>query len=171
LDDREIDVPVSSLVQIRSDSSSTPVHSLEALICLKAEREKVAKQELANIAGVPVLLVGLSKTYHPSFSSDQLAEMARMYWILKDRYGNTSYPALKKHASPVLLAWYSMNKVPTIVGAWRIKKNSFKDDASGQRQICKVTGPDLGLRQAFLGLRLSGSGTNYQGPQIILPSQ
>lgn len=175
LSDRVIELPASSLVQVRSDSSKTPVHTLEALIGLKAGYGTAEKKELAEIAGAPVLLVGLSKTYHPSFSPDQLADMARMYWNLNGTdevpmYRNTTYPVLRKHPGPVLLAWYSFNGTPTIVGAWRIKRKSFTDTATNPaRQMCRVLGPDLQLRRDFIGLRLDGKGTDYQGPQIILP--
>lgn len=175
LSNRVIEIPASSLVQVRSDSSKTPVHTLEALIALKAGYGAADKKLLTEIAGAPVLLVGLSKTYHPSFSPAQLAEMARMYWNLNGTdevpmYRNTTYPVLKKHPGPVLLAWYSFNGTPTIVGAWRIKGKSFTNTKTNPaRQVCRVLGPDLQLRRDFIGLRLNGKGTDYQGPQILLP--
>jgi hypothetical protein len=174
--DRLKDVQVSSLVQIREDGRNTPVQSLDSLIGLMAARKHgrnafVSKNQLADMAKTPVLLVGLSKTYHATYSANQLAEMARMYWVLRKRFANTTYPALEDHPCPILLAWYSLNKTPTIVGAWRIKSRSFEPVPGGEREKCEVEGPDLALRRDFLGLRLEGTGRSYYGPQIILPSE
>ncbi|MES4787767.1 MAG: hypothetical protein C4294_20355, partial [Nitrospiraceae bacterium] len=159
---RLVEVRVSTLVQVREDSSNTPTQSLDALVALKGGRRRVGKQEMANVASNPVLLVGLSKTFHASYSPDQLAEMARMYWNLLSRFGNTSYPA-----SPVLLAWVSLKTIPTVVGAWRIVHGSF--ETHDLRQSCRVI-EDLVLRREFIGLQLDGKGNSYQGPQIIFPN-
>lgn len=167
--EERIDLNVSTLVQVRSDSARTPVMALDALIGHKGEREKLAKDELAKRAGSPVLLVGLSKTFHASYSPGQLAEMARMYWNLENKFENTSLGDLKKADNAALLAWVSINKVPTIVGAWRIQKGSF--ETHGDRQSVRVKAPDLALRRDFIGMGLKGTGNSYQGPQIVLPKQ
>lgn len=165
---RNKDYPDPILLQKREDSSKTPVLSLEAVVALTGERKEMNRAQLADLVGAPVLLVGLSQTYHASYTENQLANMARMYWALEKKYGGTTFPDLKKDPKAVLLAWSSsLNGRPTIVGAWRIKKGSFSTDEASQRQMCEVEAkPDMELRRLCLGIRLAESGNQLQGPMI-----
>jgi hypothetical protein len=155
-------------VQVREDSARSPVLSFDALIGLKGNRSPVELDELVALAGAPVLLVGLMKTFHPSYSSSQLAEMARMYWSL-GRFRKTTLPALQAVSNAALLAWRTIDGRPTIVGAWRIKKGSFNNARRSGRYALTLQRPDLELRRQTIGVRLVGKGTNYMGPRILLP--
>jgi hypothetical protein len=169
MNDRVVKVPASTLVQVREDSARSPVLSFDALIGLKGNRSPVELDELVALAGAPVLLVGLMKTFHPSYSSSQLAEMARMYWSL-GRFRKTTLPALQTAGNAALLAWRTIGGRPTIVGAWRIKKGSFDNARRSGRYALTLQRPDLELRRRAIGMRLIGKGTSYMGPRILLPS-
>lgn len=170
MDDREVPLAVSSLVQVREDSARTPVQSLDALIGWRGNRETVTKDELPVRAQGPVLLVGLMKTFHPSFSPRQLAEMARMYWDLA-KYEGTSLGTLEDSKNAALLAWRKIDGRPTIVGAWRIQRGTFTLHRPSGRTAVGLQKPDLLLRREVIGLHLDGSGTKYMGPRILLANQ
>lgn len=158
------------LLQTREDSARTPVLTLDAALARSALRPKCSLQEIADMLSAPVLLVGISQTYHPKYSPEQLGEMARMYWML-DRYANTTLPAFKSASDSVLLAWSSMlSGAPTIVGAWRVQSRSMRTVQTGRRILKLVDQVDLGLRKACIGLRLPGKGNNWQGPRIAIPA-
>jgi hypothetical protein len=170
MNDRVVKVPASTLVQVREDSARSPVLSFDALVGLKGDRRCVELSELVALAGgAPVLLVGLMKTFHPSYSSSQLAEMARMYWSL-GRFRKTTLPTLQAAGNAALLAWRTLDGRPTIVGAWRIKKGSFDNAHRSGRYAFTLKRPDLELRRQTIGVRLVGKGTSYMGPRILLPS-
>ncbi len=160
----------SSLLQKREDSSQTPPLSLEAAIALSSRHEKHDADGLRELAAVvqrPILLVGLSETYHPSYQSCQLREMARMYWNL-DRFKNTSLPALLSNTG-WLLAWSSsLNDSPVIVGGWEIHGPKYKTWDEGRYEFPAVESPQV--RKQVLGMRLAGTGNNWQGPRIFVPS-
>jgi hypothetical protein len=166
MDDRLVNMHPSTLVQVREDSSSSPVLSFDALIGLRGARSAIKLPDLVTLAGAPVLLVGLMKTYHPSYSHGQLATMARMYWRLEHL---KALPAVKGASNAALLAWRTLGGVPTIVGAWRIKKNSFDGSHAGGRYSVSLNRPDLELRRKLVGVHLPGTGMNYMGPRIFLP--
>jgi hypothetical protein len=165
MDDRLVDVHASTLVQVREDSARSPVLSLDALVGLKGERDTIDLKKLVSEAGGPVLLVGLMKTYHPSYSHGQLAQMARMYWSL-ERF--LALPNLKAAKNASLIAWRTLGGVPTIVGAWRIKKNSFDNSHADGRYSVALERPDLDLRRKTIGRHLEGDGKKYMGPRIVL---
>lgn len=158
------------LLQIREDSANSPVLSLEAVLAKSDVRRESTLSEIACMVGAPVMMVGISKTYHPSYGSEQVSEMARMYWAL-DKFENTSLPLYRASLSPVLLAWSSvLNKKPMIVGAWRVKKGSLKRLQKYGRYTMEVANQeDLMLRKLCLGLRLPGTGNNWQGPHFAFP--
>jgi hypothetical protein len=166
MDDRLVDVHASTLVQVREDSARSPVLSLDALVGLKGGHDTINLQKLVSVADGPVLLVGLMKTYHPSYSHGQLAQMARMYWKLEHL---RALPALKAAKNASLIAWRTLGGFPTIVGAWRIKKNSFDNSHPAGRYSVVLQRPDFELRRQTIGRRLEGNGTNYMGPRIVLP--
>lgn len=160
----------AALLQTREDSAKHPVLSLEAVLAKADLRKTVTKQELGVLVGAPTLVVGLSKTYHPSYEPGLVAEMARQFWRL-DRFENTTLQPFRKSNEAVLLAWSSMtNKAPMVVGAWRVKPRSVKLSASpGRYKMDVVDAVDLPLRKLCLGLRLSGTGNNWEGPRLIIP--
>lgn len=160
----------AGLLQTREDSAKSPVLSLEAVLAKATIRDTVNLQNIAEMLQVPVLMVGLSKTYHPSYGSMQVAEMARMYWAL-DIFRNTALKPFRSAGNPVLLAWSSqVNKSPMIVGAWRIKPGSVRKPKGLARYEMKVTEfEDLSVRKSCLGLRLEGRGSNWQGPRFAFP--
>jgi hypothetical protein len=166
MDDRMVNTHPSTLVQVREDSSGSPVLSFDALIGLRGMRSTIELSELVTLAGAPILLVGLMKTYHPSYSHAQLAAMARMYWRLEHL---KAFPALRGASNAALLAWRTLGGVPTIVGAWRIKKNSFIGSHVVARYSVSLERPDLELRRKFIGVHLPGTGMNYIGLRIFLP--
>lgn len=161
-----------TLLQDRNDGKNYPVLSLEAAYCkggfdVWKERKP---QQLTSECGAPMLLVGLSKSFHPSYSQADLSEMARMCWIL-DKFENTTFPSLRHSTSAVLAAWTSKFGGPQIVGVWRIQKGSFvhSPDKESKRYKCSVS-DDGALRKMLLGTRLLGTGHTYQGPHIYLPT-
>jgi hypothetical protein len=166
--DREVPMAISTLLQVREDSARTPVQSLDALIGLRGDREIVSREKLVGIAEGPVLLVGLSKTYHPSFSNDQLAQMARMYWSL-ERFN--AFPAMRDSTNAALLAWCTVEGRAVIVGAWRIVSGSFEPVGPEGRFKMEVSNVDRELKKSVIGLQLAGNGMNYMGPQIWLPTE
>ena len=168
-DDEEI-AHEAVLLQTREDSAKYPVLTLEAVLAKASLRKEVTKADLAELTGAPTLLVGLSKTYHPSYEPALVADMARRFWEL-DRYANTSFGPFRTAKEPVLLAWSSMvNGAPMIVGAWRVKPGSVRRATEGTRYEMKVL-PDLDheLRKRCLGVRLTGTGNSWQGPRIFIP--
>jgi hypothetical protein len=76
---------------------------------------------------------------------------------------------VKGASNAALLAWRTLGGVPTIVGAWRIKKNSFDGSHAGGRYSVSLNRPDLELRRKLVGVHLPGTGMNYMGPRIFLP--
>ena len=147
--------------------------SLEAAYCKGRfdDANVIIPKTLALEGKAPVLLVGLSKSYHTSYTQADLSEMARMYWKL-DKFENTTLPALLQSEAAVLAGWTSKFGGPQIMGIWRIKKGSFKRVKRGKkiRYMCEVeTDFYFPLRKKFLGSRLSGVGHSYQGPHIYLP--
>jgi hypothetical protein len=165
--DRPVPMPVSTLVQVREDSAKTPVQSLDAIIGWRGGRNTVAREELVRLASASVLLVGLSKTYHPSFSDAQLAEMARMYWSLQ-RF--TALGVLENSANAALLAWRTVEGRPVIVGAWRIVPGSLRQLEARGRFTMEVSRLDRDFKKNVIGLQLAGTGMNYMGPQIWTPA-
>lgn len=161
----------AGLLQSREDSANSPVLSLEAVLAKADVRRTMALKDIAEMVGAPILLVGLSKTYHPSYSATQVSEMARMYWNL-DRFANTALPVFRKAEAPVLLAWSSLiGKTPMIVGAWRARPGLLRPAEAGGRYVLNVTDQeDLPLRRLCLGIRLPGTGNNWQGPRFAFPS-
>ena len=168
-DDVQVNSP-ALLLQSRNESSRTPVLSLDAVLARSDVRGKeVTRQELPDLLGVPILTVGLSKTYHSSYTPQLLSEMARRYWKLKARYRNTNLPRLLENPDSVLLAWSSqLNGKPMIVGAWRIAKGSVKTAKDSDREELKVT-VDNELRKQCIGLRLEKTGSTWQGQHIFIP--
>jgi len=164
--DREVPMPVSTLVQVREDSARTPVQSLDALIGSCGEREMVTRDKLVSRASTPLLLVGLSKTYHPSFSDDQLAEMARKYWSL---HRFNALTTLAESANAALLAWRTVEGRVVIVGAWRIVPSTLKQLEPKGRFTMEVSRHDREFKKDVIGLQLVGTGMNYMGPQIWVP--
>ena len=159
-----------SLLQIRDDNSNTPALSLDAVVARLGGGKEIGLQELCNSLKTPILLVGISNTYHASYSENQMADMARMYWNL-DRFKNTTFPSLQKTESAILLAWIPIageDSGPTIVGAWRIKSNSYERKMKSGRYSFEVC-VDYDLKRHCLGIRLQGTGSHYQGPRITLP--
>ncbi len=164
-----LNVKEGQLLQEREDSSRYPVLSLDAVIAkeMAEQYEEMKLDDLVNKLGAPILLVGLSKTYHSSYSREQLAEMARMYWNLDKYNKNGKLDILNKAKNSVLLAWTSkLNKSPTIVGAWQIKRGSCKSE-DGRDAFEVVT--DLDLHNKCIGIKLDGTGNKYQGPRIKIP--
>jgi hypothetical protein len=162
----------STLLQIKNENKSTPPLTLDAAIAKLNDREEFSAQEFqdwANSNGLPILLVGLSKTYKTSYQSDHLGEMARMYWNL-NKFSNTTLPGLKSAPKACLLAWSSKagkDKVPMIVGAWQIDGTKSSEGKNGRFEF--PTTENFDFRRQFLGCRLSGTGNNWQGPRIYTP--
>ncbi|MFV7784959.1 hypothetical protein ACNPKB_12940 [Shewanella marisflavi] len=159
----------ASLLQKREDSSKYPCLSLDAVLSKADICGEVSADSLRNISckeGLPILVVGLSKTYHPKYNQGQLAEMARMYWNLK-KYNNTSLPKLL-NGKAYLLAW-SSNLVgkPMIVGAWTIDGSKSTLHEKSERYEFPVVNSHK-ARKLFIGKRLEGTGNNWQGPKIYL---
>lgn len=168
-DDEEI-AHEAALLQTREDSAKHPVLTLEAVLAKADLGEEVTKADLVALTGAPTLLVGLSKTYHPSYEQALVADMARRFWEL-NRYANTSFGPFCSANSSVLIAWSSMvNGAPMIVGVWRVKPDSVRRATDGTRYEMEVL-PDLDheLRKRCLGVRLKGTGNNWQGPRILVP--
>lgn len=158
------------LLQTREDSSRTPVLTLDAVLAKSALRPERSLQQIADMVAAPVLLVGISDTYHPKYSPEQLGEMARMYWKL-DKYENTTLPAFRRASDAVLLAWSSqLNGAPMIVGAWRVQPRSMRTVKTGRKLVKLADQVDLGLRKVCIGLQLPGKGNNWQGPRIAIPA-
>lgn len=165
----------ASLLQIREDSNKYPALTLDAVIAKANLRDELNRSDLENLAmelDSPILLVGLSKTYHPTYTEKQLAEMARMYWPIKKKFGNTSLPFFETHPTPILLAWSSqLNNMPMIVGAWRLKPNSMiSHDNFNREEFAIHAFTDFDLRRKCIGVRLRGStgkGNDFQGQSIF----
>jgi len=161
----------AALLQKREDSAKRRPLSLEAVVARYSERPEIDREDLEGKAsswGASILLVGLSETYHSAYQSSQIREMARMYWNLR-KFENTSLPGLKKGKS-VLLAWTSkLSGAPVIVGAWRLRGSKATYHWASKRYSFPAT-DDIALRKEMLGLRLSGTGKNWQGPNIIQPA-
>lgn len=157
----------ASLLQIREDSKESPVLSIESVLAKCGDREEISPSDVAEKFDAPVLLVGLLKTYHPSYGQEHLAEMARKYWNLDLR---AKFPDLRQHKAAILLAWSSkIDGQPRIVGAWRIKMGTWKKEAGRySAQVQDVS--DLELRKACIGMRLPRTGNSWQGQRIVLPS-
>lgn len=158
------------LLQTREDSAKSPCLTLDALLGMHNIRGTLKKfdiQEISNSSKSPILLVGLSKTYHSSYSSNLLAEMARMYWNLEN-FSNTTLPILLNERS-TLIAWSSkINRKPMIIGAWKInnKKPRFHRDFNRYEFYAQ---DDNKIRSLFVGMQLEGTGNNWQGPKIYVP--
>lgn len=159
------------LVQKRNDGRHHPVLSLEAAFVRAAQRANaVSNFDLPKLCGDrSVLLVGLSKTYHPGYSDLDLREMARMWWNLDKLKKNFSSLISQKDA--VLAAWdSSLTGFPVIVGAWAIKFGSFKKDINGERCSCTLI-EDIEVKRNLLGQALSETGNQLQGPRICLSNR
>lgn len=158
----------ATLLQTREDSAKYPTLSLDAVIAKYAIRKTLSQDDLkaySQKTQTPILLVGLSKTYHPKYDFYQLGEMSRKYWNL-DKFENTTLPRLKMN-NAILLAWASIDGRPMIVGAWGIdSKNSMKN--SNDRHEFNITDFTT-YRKEFLGLGLLGKGNNWQGQHIFTP--
>jgi hypothetical protein len=158
------------LDQKREDSARKRPRSLEAVVAASSLGKKIGKTELNDLATemkMPVLLVGLSLFYHPAYSSQELCEMARMYWNL-ERFKAT--PRLLQ-GEACLIAWSSHlteAKIPVIVGAWGIKGHKFIKHRGGRYEFPAFENPDL--RRRILGSRLVGAskGKGWEGPRIYL---
>ena len=158
-----------SLVQKRNDLKNHPVLSLEAAICRQANkpRKEIAPADIAFTE--PTLLVGLSKTYDPGYSEEELAEMARMWWKL-EKFG-TKFRQLQQSRELILAAWSSKFGTPQIVGVWRVVQGSFvRSDSRPDRLRCNVY-KDYALQREWLGVCLAGSGQSFEGPRIYLPNK
>ena len=166
------DVKVNSpavLLQSRNESSRTPVMSLDAVLARGNFCGTVTRTELSELLCVPILTVGLSKTYHSSYTPHLLSEMARKYWALQAKYGKTKLERLLEDPDSVLLAWSSqLNGKPMVVGAWRILQNSMTPYKDSDREEFQVT-VDNDLRKQCIGLQLHGTGNSWQGQHILLP--
>jgi hypothetical protein len=157
------------LMQTREDSSRKRPRSLEAVVAASSLGRKIGKTQLNDLATemkMPVLLVGLSLMYHPAYSSQELCEMARMYWNLR---GSKATRLLQGEAC--LIAWSShltKAKIPVIVGAWGIKGHKAKRHRGGRYEFPAFENPDL--RRRTLGSRLAGTskGKGWEGPRIYL---
>ena len=159
-----------ALVQKRDDSKHFPSLSLEAVFCkgFVKTNPPIEIAEIASAEKVPVLLVSLSKTYHPSYSPSQLAEMARQWWNLP-RLGVKNFGLLRDSESAILAAWSSKFGGPQLVGLWRIEKNSFRPRTKDSRRFGMDVSDDNSLRRRWLGARLIGEGKSYQSPRISIP--
>ncbi len=159
----------ASLLQTREDSAKHPMLSLDAAIAKYDIRPTITLEELKKRCEdkkMPILLVGLSKTYHPKYDSIQLAEMSRKYWNL-EKFQHTSLPRFQMD-NAILLAWASINRRPMIVGAWEIdSKNAIKNNHG--RYEFNITNFSK-HRKEFIGLRLAGTGNHWQGQRIYIPS-
>jgi hypothetical protein len=157
----------AALLQKRQDSARNLPRSLEAVVAAASVGRNLDKGKLSDLAKglkLPILLVGLSKTFHPSYSADDLREMARMYWNL-DKFEGTTLPQLRK-GKAALLAWSShLGGNPVIVGAWRIEGNKGKRQG-GRYRFPAFDAPEL--RRCFLGCRLKGGVKRWQGQTIYL---
>lgn len=159
------------MLQKREDSSKYPCLSLDAVVCKSDLCGVLNKRLLIDIAtneDMPVLVVGLSKTYHPKYHQGQVAEMARMYWNL-NKYQNTSLPQLLSGRA-YLIAWSSkLNGKPMIVGAWTIAANEANFHKGSKRYEFPLIN-DYQARKIFVGKRLEGTGNNWQGQKIYTKS-
>lgn len=162
------------LLQKRQDSAGRPPLSLEAVVARASRRPPTSRDKLGHRATkiqMPILLVGLSKTYDPSYQPQQLCEMARMYWSL-DRYENSSLPTLRKANRACLLAWSSvLTGKPVVVGVWQIRGNKHTQEPSTHRYEFHQAWECFKLKRELLGLRLEGTGNHWQGPRIFLPAE
>lgn len=163
-----------SLVQMREDSASRRPICLESVVAGYSMAKQVDRSDLGKIASefkVPVLLVGLSNTYHSAYDDDTQAEMARKYWNL-NKFENTSLPRLLSATTAILVAWSSKvpsaDGKPVIVGAWRCNGTKHTYHKKFDRYEFPTT-PDYALRKRLLGLGLTGSGNNWQGQSIFVP--
>ncbi len=161
----------ATLIQDRNDGKEHPILSLEAAYCKGAfGTSKVLRPEqIVSECKAPMLLVGLSGSYHPNYSQTDLSQMARMYWNLDLAHLQKKFRALQDADSAVLAGWTSKFGGPQIAGIWRIKKGSFAHSPkeNSERYECSVV-DDFGLRKSLLGTRLSGNGGEYFGPHIYL---
>lgn len=159
------------LLQKREESANTPCLSIDAAIakadiCGVLNREGL--QSIADNHKTPILLVGLSKTYHPKYNESQLSQMARMYWNL-NKYKNTSLNKLLA-GDAFLVAWSSkINERPMIIGAWKIAGNEGIYYSESERYEFPAFN-DMNARKLFIGQRLEGTGNNWQGQKIYIPS-
>ena len=167
--EKEVGSP-AILLQSRNESSRTPVLSLDAVLArADLRRTDVTREDLPKLVGVPVLTVGTSKTYHPSYTPELLSEMARRYWTLKTGSYKNRLPQLRENPDSALLAWSSeLNGQPMVVGAWRIVMGSIRSDKASNRESMTVS-VDNNLRKRCIGLRLAVTGNSWQGAQIHLP--
>ncbi|WP_318493279.1 hypothetical protein [Photobacterium leiognathi] len=161
----------SFLLQKREESSKYPTLSLDAVLCkadLCGVLDKASLIDISTKENMPILLVGLSQTYHPKYNQSQLGEMARMYWNLS-KYQNTSLPQLLS-GNAYLLAWSSkINKKPMIVGAWTIDgENAILHKKSQRYEFPLVD--DYRARKLFIGKKLEGRGNRWQGQKIFTQS-
>jgi hypothetical protein len=156
------------LLQRRQDSARKRPLSLEAVVAKFGFGRTMGISELEALAAElrsPVLLVGLSKTYHPSYSPSELREMSRMYWNL-EKFKNTKLPSLLK-GKACLLAWTShLTGTPVIIGAWGFRANKFKFKKKWERYEFTSIFENPALRRRTLGVRLEGTGKQWQGPRI-----
>ena len=140
----------ATLLQTREDSAKYPTLSLDAVMAKYATRKTVAREELQTYAQknqIPILLVGISDTYHPKYDFYQLGEMSRKYWNL-DKFKNTSLPALQMD-NAVLLAWASIEGKPMIVGAWEIDSKNTIQNSNGRYEFS--ISDFMAHRKEFLG--------------------
>ncbi|MGX9462622.1 hypothetical protein ACWXWU_15510 [Shewanella sp. A14] len=130
--------------------------------------DKSSLFNISNKESTPILMVGLSKTYHPKYHQSQVGEMARMYWDL-NKFSNTSLPKLLGNKA-FLVAWSSkLNGKPMVIGAWCIAAGeAIYHDNSGRYEF--PIKDDNRVRQLFMGKRLEGTGNSWQGPRIYVPS-
>lgn len=156
-----------SLLQERNDASNFPILSLESAYCkaICDEAKIINPHNISKFEHSPVLLVGLSKTYDPSFSRSELAEMARQWWKLDHLKG---FEDLISHDGAILTAWSSRYSKPQIVGSWRIAAGSFSKSVNHKERFqCKIA-DDPELTSRWLGKVLEGTlgGKHYHGPHI-----
>ena len=85
-----------------------------------------------------------------------------MYWKISKKKG---FEALAADPHSVLLAWSGRWGGPQVIGAWRIRKDSF--ETHDERVSCRAIW-EPALQKRLLGLRLAGSGQSYQGPRIFI---
>jgi hypothetical protein len=156
----------AALFQKREDGAKRRPLSLEAVVAKFSKSPKIKRKELSRMAEdekESILLVGLSRTYHSAYQFSQVREMARMYWYLDKK---KLLPRLLKGKS-ILLAWTSkLSGKPVIVGAWRIDGSQATYHKRSKRYSFPAK-EDVALRKRMLGLRLSETGKNWEGPNIF----
>lgn len=157
------------LLQVREDSRKSPTLTLDSVLAKAAVRPSIIPQDISDRFDKPVLLVGLSKTFHASYSQDDLSEMARKYWNLKTKSIHAQKLDALQRNEGILLAWSSaLSGVPTIVGVWGIRKGSVQK-AQGTTRFEMAIHSDREARLFSIGRPLVGKGQQYQGPRLYVP--